>query len=284
MLKPIFSIITPTYNCADYILRSYNFLKLQSEKSWEWIIVDDGSTDQTKVIFENINDDRIIYLTYKSNKGRGYARNLGLKQTKGEIIVVWDIDDIYFPNRLEVIKDKIKNYDFFVSKAIVVDNNINIKGIRGFNVNKLYTGFVHPTLAFRSLIKEKIYYDELMTAGEDLESMIFLTNNCKGFFYNEPLMLYVEDREVNLNKSIISNISHVKTIKRAYNLKLTKINNYYYYLTILKFNFKILILKIFKLYPKIYLLTVNQRALLNNPKAYENYVEYINKIKKYLIK
>ena len=234
MLTPIFSIITPTYNCADFILRSYKFLNEQTEKSWEWILVDDGSTDNTKEIISSIKDERILFLTYDRNKGRGYARNVGLKNAKGDIFVVWDIDDIYFPNRLEIIKKFIKNFDFFVSKAIVVDNNINIKGIRGFNKNKLYTGFVHPTLAFRSFIKNNINYNELMTAGEDLESMIYLTNNCSGFYYDEPLMLYVEDREVNLKKSIISNNSHLKTIIKAYNLKITKIDYFSFLLIIQK--------------------------------------------------
>jgi glycosyltransferase involved in cell wall biosynthesis len=279
MLTPIFSIITPTYNCAEFILRSYKFLDAQTEKSWEWIIVDDGSTDHTKAVVDSIKDERIIFLTYVNNQGRGYARNLGLKNTKGAIIVIWDVDDIYFPNRLEAIKNNIKNYDFFVSKAIVVDNNLNIKGIRGFNKNQLYTGFVHPTLAFTSVIKNKINYDETMTAGEDLESMIFLTNNCNGFFYAEPLMLYVEDREVNLNKSLISNTSHLKTIKKTYYLKITKINFYNYFLSVIKLKIKIYILKIFNFYPKLYFLTVKYRNIENNQKEYSRFISDVSKIK-----
>jgi glycosyltransferase involved in cell wall biosynthesis len=284
MLTPIFSIITPTYNCAEFILRSYKFLEEQSENSWEWIVVDDGSSDNTKEIISSIKDERIVFLTYERNQGRGFARNVGLKNANGGIFVVWDIDDIYFPNRLEVIKKYLKNFDFFVSKAIVVDNDLNIKGIRSFNQNKLFTSFVHPTLAFSSNIKDKINYDETMTAGEDLESMIFLTNHCNGFYYDEPLMLYVEDREVNLKKSIISNISHLKTIIKAYNLKITKIDYFFYLLIIQKLWLKILILKMFKFYPKIYLLTVSRRAIVNDPKVYANHIININNIKKYLSK
>ena len=123
-----------------------------------------------------------------------------------------------------------------------------------------------------------------MTAGEDLESMIYLTNNCSGFYYDEPLMLYVEDREVNLKKSIISNNSHLKTIIKAYNLKITKIDYFSYLLIIQKLWLKILILKILKFYPKIYLLTVSRRAIVNDPKEYVKHIINIDKIKEYLNK
>lgn len=278
-MTPLFSVITPTFNCAEYILRSYGFLKKQTESNWEWILVDDGSTDNTKVIIEIIKDERIKFISYKDNKGRGYARNLGLKNSSGQIIVIWDIDDIYFPNRLQIIKSNIKNNDFFVSKAIVVDNNFNIKGVRGFYENNLYTSFVHPSLAFNITIKEKIRYDEAMPAGEDLNSMIFLTNNCKGFFYSEPLMLYVEDREVNLKKTLISNYSHLKTIRRSYKYKTSKIDFISYYLLVLKFIFKIFILNLFRFNPELYNLTIRLRSIDSDPREYQKYISFINDLK-----
>jgi glycosyltransferase involved in cell wall biosynthesis len=61
MSNPIFSIITPTYNCAEFIFRSYNLLKNQTENSWEWIVVDDGSTDASSELFQSINDNRIVF-------------------------------------------------------------------------------------------------------------------------------------------------------------------------------------------------------------------------------
>lgn len=281
MLNSLFSIITPTYNCEEFILRSYFLLQSQTEKSWEWILVDDGSTDKTKEIVESINDTRVVFLTYEINKGRGFARNLGLAQARGKIIVVWDIDDIYLPNRLEVIKDNIYNCDFFVSKALVVDNSLTLKGVRSFSKNKLYTSFVHPTLAFSSDVKNKIHYDETMTAGEDLESMIFLTNKCKGFFYDEPLMLYVEDREINLKKTLISNLAHARTIKKVFNLKISNIRAGEYFKIILKLKIKILILKLFKLNPKLYLFTIKLRTL--DVKARNN-IDYLNIIDEIKIK
>jgi glycosyltransferase involved in cell wall biosynthesis len=226
----------------------------------------------------------LFFVSYKDNKGRGYARNVGLKKATGKIIVIWDIDDIYFPNRLEIIKNKINNYDFFASKAIIVDNDLNIKGVRGFDKNKLYTGFVHPTLAFSSIVKNSINYNEEMTAGEDFESMIFLTNNCKGFFYEEPLMLYVEDREVNLNKTLISNTSHLNTIIKVYNQKISKIDTFSYFFRVIKLKLKILILKTFKIYPKLYLFTIKYRDINTDPKEYKRYVPEINKLKTQLVK
>jgi len=261
MDKPTFSILSPTYNCANFVLRSYYSLCSQTNNDWEWVIVDDGSKDNTREIVETLNDSRIKFHTYTVNKGRGYARNYGLSKCSGEIIVVWDIDDIYLPTRLENIYNEIivEKFDFMVSKAIVVDNSLSVKGIRGFSNSILFRGFVHPTLAFRSSIKEIVNYDKTMRAGEDLSLMIKLSNNYNGKYLDENLMLYFEDREVNLSKTIQMHKSHTETIRKVIKEKTVKIS----LLSSLKINFllsvKNIILKAFLLKPSLYLKTVKFR-------------------------
>jgi glycosyltransferase involved in cell wall biosynthesis len=261
--NPVFSILTPTYNCSNYIMRSYDSLLSQTNQNWEWVIVNDGSTDNTEVVLNQISDERVKIYSYEKNKGRGYARNIGLSYCQNDIIVVWDIDDIYLSDRLENIYQaiKIENYDFFVSKALVVDMEFNFKGIRGFNENKLFKSFVHPTLAFKKSISNVITYDKKMKAGEDLYIMMLLSNKYKGYYSLRHLMLYFEDREINIYKTIQMHNSHIKSTNRLFKEKVldVKIKDKIsvYALLILK---KI-ILSLFLIKPSLYLKTVKYRQL-----------------------
>ncbi|MDP3358419.1 MAG: glycosyltransferase family 2 protein [Lutibacter sp.] len=265
---PVFSILTPTYNCAKFIIRSYECLLSQTNQNWEWVIINDGSTDDTESVFSIINDERVKIHSYEKNKGRGYARNLGLSYCEGDIIVVWDIDDIYLPNRLEYIYQAIKidNYDFFVSQALVVDNEFNFKGVRGFYENKLYKSFVHPTLAFKRSISNVINYDKNMKAGEDLYIMILLSNNYKGYYLDKNLMLYFEDREINLYKTIQMHDSHSISINRIIGERLLNIklkDKAIIYTTMI---LKKIALSLFLIKPSLYLKTVKYRRIQNSNK------------------
>lgn len=283
MSKPIFSILTPTYNCAEFILRSYHSLLSQTKSDWEWIIVDDGSLDNTKEIISRIDDSRIKFHTYEKNKGRGFARNFGLTQCVGEIVVVWDIDDIYLPDRLESVYDAIikENFDFMVAKAIVVDNHFNFKGIRGFTVTKLFKSFVHPTLAFKSNLIQEINYDKSMAAGEDLFVMFKLSNMYSGKYLDKNLMLYFEDREVNLKKTMQMHESHSFTIKKILKEEYIKISTIESLMIKFSLFAKKMILKMFLLKPSLYLKTVQFRKKSTiNEKDKIEIVNFIDKIKK----
>ena len=98
---PKFSIIIPTYNRASFILRTIESVLAQSYTNFEVIIVDDGSTDDTKSVVENLKEERLHYL-WKKNGERAAARNFGVKQAKGKIITFIDSDDLFYPNHLEV--------------------------------------------------------------------------------------------------------------------------------------------------------------------------------------
>src|SRR5579863_2912969 len=92
---PALSILTPVYNGAGYLHRCLDNLLRQTFSDWEWVIVDDGSTDQSKDIVDEFDDARIKLLTYQPNRGRGYARMLGLESCLGDWIVIWDVDDLH---------------------------------------------------------------------------------------------------------------------------------------------------------------------------------------------
>lgn len=209
-MKPFFSIITPNYNCANYIERSYSCLLAQSDIDWEWIIVDDGSSDDSVTIFRrlSITDPRIKIHTFPHNRGRGAARSHAVDNSIGEVAVIWDIDDLYVSTRLSVARKAFEEgVDFFCSYALVVDNSLNLKGARHFTpeTNGILPRFVHPTLMVRKDLLQVLKYDEAARAGEDMAVMVGLEQGpYSGKYCEQYLMLYFEDREVNLEKTIIA--------------------------------------------------------------------------------
>lgn len=95
------SIIIPTYNRASYVLETVNSVLGQSYKYVEVVVVDDGSTDDTKnVLQEYISAGRIVY-KYQDNAGRSEARNHGAKLSKGEFLLFLDSDDLLHEKALE---------------------------------------------------------------------------------------------------------------------------------------------------------------------------------------
>lgn len=92
------SIIIPTYNRAEYIRKAIESVLAQTYKDYEIIIVDDGSTDNTREILEPYMD-HIRYI-YRENAGVSVARNSGIKAAKGEWIAFLDSDDRWLPHKL----------------------------------------------------------------------------------------------------------------------------------------------------------------------------------------
>jgi len=99
----IVSIITPTYNRANVLDDTIQSVLAQTIDSFEYIIVDDGSTDETEQLVNKYNDKRIKYIQLSGNKGANAARNRGINEASGEYITFLDSDDRYVPKRLETI-------------------------------------------------------------------------------------------------------------------------------------------------------------------------------------
>lgn len=98
------TVFTPTYNRGRLLLRLYQSLCKQSYRDFEWIIVDDGSNDDTGEIVGSFHiDDIPIQYVYKPNGGKHTAINLGVKEAKGELFFIADSDDILPFDSLEKV-------------------------------------------------------------------------------------------------------------------------------------------------------------------------------------
>lgn len=98
---PAISVIMPAYNARKFIGEAIHSVLNQSFRDFEFIIINDGSTDETPLIVRSFNDPR-IRLINQENKGIADALNLGLAAAKADIIARFDADDICYPWRLEV--------------------------------------------------------------------------------------------------------------------------------------------------------------------------------------
>ncbi len=139
---PFFSVIIPTFNRADFLSQTIQSVINQKFQNWECIIVDDGSTDNTKEVVNSFNDSRIKYF-YKKNEERSIARNYGIQQARGQYICFLDSDDLYYPNHLSSLFTKIEGESFPVA---ILNTGMNEK--RGNEIIKrpVYkeSDFSHP--------------------------------------------------------------------------------------------------------------------------------------------
>ena len=110
-----FSIILPTYNRAQLLPRAVNSVLEQTYSNWELIIVDDGSTDNTKNVVEKFlsKDQRIKFISYRENRGVNFARNRGIERSTGDVITFLDSDDKFFIYTLAKAEEFIRNYPNF---------------------------------------------------------------------------------------------------------------------------------------------------------------------------
>ena len=101
-----FTVFTPTYNRRALLPRLYASLKRQTYTDFEWVIVDDGSTDGTdELISEYVSENDLFPIVYKQveNGGKPKAVNLGVSIARGEIFIILDSDDYLTDNALEVL-------------------------------------------------------------------------------------------------------------------------------------------------------------------------------------
>ncbi|MBK8348621.1 MAG: glycosyltransferase family 2 protein [Saprospiraceae bacterium] len=180
---PFFSIIIPTYNRAHTIRRPVDSIIAQTFTDWELIIVDDGSTDDTKEIVESYKDPRIRYV-WQENQERSAARNHGISLAKGEWICFQDSDDKYLPEHLQVLYDGIQTYPDYkvIRTGLLIHENGILVGKSAVSASKYdqypYEG-IHCCAFEVSLFSEGYSFDLRFVTMEDLEFLLQVGRKCE---------------------------------------------------------------------------------------------------------
>jgi len=124
--KGMVSIILPTFNREEYLLRSVESVIAQTYNNWELIIIDDGSNDNTKGVLKSymVQHPNIKYY-YHSNKGVALSMNVGIKKSVGEFITFLGSDDEYLPDHLKLridYFDSHKGVELIHTTAKIIGN------------------------------------------------------------------------------------------------------------------------------------------------------------------
>src|SRR4051812_47638309 len=102
-LVPQISVIMPVYNRAGTVRRAIDSVLAQEFHEFELIAVDDGSTDGTCAILEEIRDPRVRLIRMDKNSGSNAARNRGIRESRSSLIAFLDSDDEYLPEKLGAV-------------------------------------------------------------------------------------------------------------------------------------------------------------------------------------
>lgn len=131
-----FTVLTTTYNRASTLHRAYESLRSQTYRNFEWLIIDDGSTDNTRELVADWRKKANFPLRYfwQENQGQKIAYNQGVKEAQGELVLAVDSDDACVPNTLECFKKhwdaipEAKKNQFSAVTCLCVDQRGNLVG------------------------------------------------------------------------------------------------------------------------------------------------------------
>lgn len=129
----MFSVIVPLYNKRPYIRRCVDSILSQSFLDFELIVVDDGSTDASHEVLENITDSRFKIIRQK-NKGEGFARNAGMSIALGKWFAFIDADDMWLPNHLEEL---CRIINLVPSAGMVSTSSVKLIDGAGYSLEKI---------------------------------------------------------------------------------------------------------------------------------------------------
>ena len=194
--NPLLTVLMPVYNAQKYIAESVESVLMQSFGDFEFLIIDDASTDQTVPILKSFNDPRIKLIEKPENTGYTQSLNTGLKIAKGKYVGRMDSDDISLPNRFA------KQLSFMESNPEVIVCGTQYEVMGKNNAVYLPTNnaeirlallwancLVHSSVMIRknALIQSSVYYDALKEPSEDYDLWVRLLPI--GHLYNIPEVL-----------------------------------------------------------------------------------------------
>lgn len=144
------TVFTPTYNRGKFLIKLYSSLCKQNYDDFEWIIIDDGSTDQTEnIINKFIMENKIKKIKYfkQKNSGKHVAFNMAIDKAKGDLFICVDSDDLLVENALNTILQFYKKYKdknicgLVFQKGYSMEKRIN-KKYKSFEFIENYNNYI----------------------------------------------------------------------------------------------------------------------------------------------
>lgn len=228
--NPLVSVIMPAYNAAEHIGEAIESVLIQNYRNFELIIVDDGSTDNTRDIVAGFKDEKIKYF-HKQNAGPSSARNFAIKQARGQYIMPLDSDDMMTPDSIARHLQEFEKHPeagLVYSDVLLIDTNSNpirvmkkpeYQDRRHMVRDLLRAG--HPIVPFRLGIRKSVFdkiglYDEKLMVAEDYDMMRrFVKHGLKAHHLPGALhMRRMTSGSLSRNFSLENAVSHFDVVKR----------------------------------------------------------------------
>ena len=229
------SVVIPLYNKTQSIQKTLDSVLAQTYKDFEIVVVDDGSTDDSaRVVEELMKNSPSLQggdrgrLIRKPNGGVSSARNAGILAAKGEYIAFLDGDDLWHPEYLETLHQLIEDYPDAALYGIgcttihgdKIPENVTPTTLRGEvedvwnNYPSCWTG--SSSCSRRELLIEVGLFDTRMTYGEDIDMWWRLLLSGKGVFDNRVLAYYRQDTENRAMNRVIPLEKHIPYYMEKY--------------------------------------------------------------------
>lgn len=214
------TVITPTYNRCNTLHRVYDSLISQTYKNFEWLVIDDGSTDNTRNLIQSYIEENKIDIRYyfQENSGKHMALNKAMQLVHSEYITVIDSDDEFVSNAFEIFLkywDQIENKDLYKSVTCRTYDPVSgeiegteIRDKKGYHDARTLDARIKEknkgekwSLDRTSVFKEFPYPDLKGYTGESLhyipEAIVYDAMSRKYYerFINEPLRGYYHDQQ-----------------------------------------------------------------------------------------
>jgi len=230
------SIIIPTYNRAEEIIKCLDSLVSQTYTNIEIIVVDDGSVDSTEeaiksyCIDKSLSEKRLVYYR-QNNQGAPTARNFGLKNATGNFIVFFDSDDLMFPDRIRLQAEAMVKegsdscaggFTDSANGKKFIPNLDKSKGVIGSLIHWKIMGSTQCWMYKKELLDKLGGYDVSYACYQDWDlTFRYLSKNPKISVVKESLTLFINDDRNDRITSQVQSQKRLPHIQRYY-LKVLK--------------------------------------------------------------
>lgn len=203
-MDPRFSIVIPTYNRSASVLDTLQSCFEQTFTDLEIVVVDDGSSDDTREVLATLDDPRLT-VVHQDNAGPAAARNHGMKVARGQYIAFLDSDDRWYPTFLEVANTCLQEHgDVLLYGQIIVDRGVDrywVKPARALGAEESIFDYLYvdgsfiqtSTMVMPRALASKVQWDESVTFGDNDQFAIDCWHTGIPFhMLPEPLTLYAD--------------------------------------------------------------------------------------------
>ncbi len=223
---PTVSIIIPTYNRAAILKETCRSVLRQSCGDFEILIIDDGSSDDTRQVIERIADPRVRYF-FKENGGQSSARNKGLAEANGEYVAFLDADDLWPADYLQAMLAALdigREYDAAYARVVARYPDGSQKNLsrpeycRSGRLTKYFYGeapcLIPSAILFRRSAWHGFFWDETIRKGTDYDAFLRISVKVRFLFVPDTFII-----KQNMNDSLSNTPDALGPLNKAQSLE-----------------------------------------------------------------